>query len=374
MTRCSAMPLLLLAGGLLIGGLLAGCPTAPPGPAPGPGAGSCAVPGQDAVLGGPLPTFLGDCPWGRDCGLQDYLALPELFPEDRVEVSDEELDALLRGWRDAPGPQLAPDGAGDLRQRILEGTRLDVLLEGLAERPLDVAIKREGTDMTEWEGSWDDMDPPDMHYRELVVTDPLVGLMQVVVFLPEGEGPFPPVVVSHGHSDSPFGHIPRADFGEMYLNAGYALILPGYRVSGGDDLEAYATRELLKQGFTLLGIRMYEQLIARRIVAWLPEIDPCAPVGLVGHSGGSVSGNLTVTAPTEGLAFDAYVSDLASVYFSWSETPGDRYLGDETVPALWQYSSAINTFDAVDIPLLHVPYGYPDGVQDQLDFFDDTIR
>lgn len=208
----------------------------------------------------------------------------------------------------------------------------------------------------------------------MIVTDPLVGQLEVAAFFPEGDGPFPAVVVSHGHGDSPWSHLIRGDFGEEFTDAGYALVIPGLRASDGGDTESYVARGMLRQGFNLMGVRMYEQLIGRRVAAWLPEIDPCAPVGLVGHSGGSVSGNLTVHAQTTGLEFDAYVSDLISTYFSWSDEPDNPYLLDETVASLWHASASINSFEAADIPILQVPYGYPDGVEDQLDFFDATIR
>ncbi len=354
--------------------LLAGC-SLPPAPLTEESDdGTCSVPGESEVYEVDEPVHLGACPSGRECGVEDYLRLPQLFPGMGVDITDEELDQRLRSRRDSAPEERSVPSSADLRARILSGTRIDVLREGIADRPLEIAVIGEGDDLGAWAGEWLGIEPPRIQHRELLVTDPLVGTLEVVVLLPDGEGPFPVVVVAHGHGDHPFRHIARGDFGELFVDAGYALVLPWFRASEGGDEETVAARGLLKQGFNLTGVRMYEQLIGRRVAAWLPEADPCAPVGLVGHSGGSVSSNLTVHAPTRGLEFDAYVSDLISNYFNWSEEEGEHYLLDETVPDLWDVSQTVNGFEFVDIPVLQVPYGYPNGLDDLLGFFDDTIN
>ncbi len=70
---------------------------------------------------------------------------------------------------------------------------------------------------------------------------------------------------------------------------------------------------------------------------------------------------------------DAHVEGLASGYWSFSNDPDNSYLLDENVPDLWHLAQVINTFEHGHIPVLEVPYGYPDGMDDLLDFFDDTI-
>ncbi len=354
---------------------LVGCevPASEPPPEPIPEDGACVVPGQSEIRLVEADPPADGCPWEWECGVDEYLDLPQRYPDLVVETTDEELDQVLTQFAEDGFPQESNPGNEEVVDTILSTTRLDAHLEGLAERPLDVSILDEGDDISVWAGDWENGDPPPLHYRQLLVTDPLVGTLEVMVFLPDGEGPFPPVVISHGHGDHPYNFIARQDFGEEFTLAGYALIIPHKRVSNGGDLESYVARGMLLQGFNLMGVRMYEELIGRRIAAWLPEVDPCAPVGLVGHSGGSVSGNLAVHAPVQGLSFDAYVSDLTSGYWSFSNDPHNSYLLDENVPGLWHLAQVINTFIHVDIPVLEVPYGYPDGMDDLLDFFDDTI-
>lgn len=353
--------------------LLAGCPLSPPPSTEEPDDGSCSIPGESEVYEADLPANLGDCPWGIECGVDEYLRLPQLFPGLGLDITDDDLDQRLRDRRDNSGSEHQVSDFADLHARILAGTRIDVLREGLADRPLEITVISEGDDLRHWEGEWLGAEVPNLRHRQMLVTDPLVGTLEVVLLLPDGDGPFPAVVVAHGHGDHPFRHIARDDFGEWFVDAGYALVLPYFRASEAGDAETVAARGLLKQGFNLTGVRMYEQLIGRRIAAWVPEVDACAPVGLVGHSGGSVSSNLTVHAQTKGLEFDAYVSDLTSNYFNWNDEPDATYLLDETVPDLWDVSETVNTFELADVPVLRVPYGYTDGIDELVTFFDATI-
>ncbi len=322
------------------------------------------------------------CPFERDCGLEEYLALPDLAPELRLALTDEELDAELQSILDGEIFPVLAIGPDTLAGLIPEATRLDVLTEGILGRDLALYVVDEGNDYS-WRGEWEGHEP-DMPYLHLLVTDPLVGTFETVVFRPpleQGEGPFPAVVVAHGHGDNAWSHAARvpgepsggADgFGEQFTAAGYVLVVPTFRISEGDTPETVMTRGLLRAGWSAMAVRMYEQLLARRIAAALPFVDPCSPVGLVGHSGGSISSALTVRSPLAPLTFDAWVTDLDSTYLNWD--PVEGWTLDETTPALWPYRGFINDLDTAPLPAMRTEYGYPEGIDPQVDFFDDTLR
>lgn len=315
-----------------------------------------------------------DCPFDRWCGLEEYLALPDLEPATRLDTSDEDLDIELGHiWDgDVPfGPRLAPK---ELEPLIRDSTRLSVLLNGFDDRILRVATLHDDNDYSfrgEWEGP-----VPDMPYRQLLVTDPLVGTLEVVVYRPpldQGPGPFPVVVVAHGHGDDAWTHVARGRFGEAFTQAGYMLVIPTFRNSEGDFPETAMTRGLLKAGWSSMAVRMYETLLARRVAAGLPEADPCAPVGLIGHSGGSISSMLTARLRVPGLRFASYINDLTSTYINWDPDPEYGYTLDETSPTLWPYQESLNEFETLPMPWLSVGYGYPEGMDVLLDHFDDTL-
>ena len=91
-------------------------------------------------------------------------------------------------------------------------------------------------------------------------------------------------------------------------------------------------------------------------------------IGLIGHSGGSVTSNLTARINP---GFRAYVSDLQGWYFNI--VPGPVII-DETTPLLYPYNNAINYTDSYPIPIMVVAYGYVDGMSEILEFFDKHLR
>jgi len=359
--------------GLFLFVLLTVACDAPVQPESEPGPLACETAG-DLVKWNDDPVDWPECPFNRWCGLDEYLALPDLLPELRLNLSDEELDLELANIWDGNmdyGPRLAVE---ELEPLIRDTTRLGVMLQGFEERTLEVSTLHDGNDYSfrgEWEGP-----EPDMPYRQMLVTDALVGTLEVVVFRPpldQGDGPFPVVVVAHGHGDDAWTHVARGRFGEAFTAAGYVLVIASFRASEGDFPETAMTRGLLKAGWSSMAVRIYETLVARRIAASLPEADSCAPVGLIGHSGGSISSILTARITVPGLEFAAYINDLTSTYINWNPDPEWGYTLDETAPTLWPYQESLNDFATLPMPSLSVEYGYPEGMDYLLDFFDDTL-
>lgn len=136
----------------------------------------------------------------------------------------------------------------------------------------------------------------------------------------------------------------------------------------GSGLEALVehavSRELLLDGFTRMGLRVYETFLGLKYLRYLPAV-ASERIGLIGHSGGSSTGNLTVRLDP---GVSAYVSDHTVDYAEW--VPFFRVYHCETVPELYPYSLLINDFETGSVPVKTVPYGYTGRMGEIFDFFD----
>ena len=133
-----------------------------------------------------------------------------------------------------------------------------------------------------------------------------------------------------------------------------------------DSLEAEhdATLALLCQGFSLMGLRVYEALVTLEYIVSDSRLSADA-VGLVGHSGGSATLNLLVWLSEIPRAL---VTDLHADYFNLKVYMDRHYVLDETHPQLHALAPRINDVEALQLPILKVPYGVPDGPIPLLDF------
>lgn len=297
------------------------------------------------------------CPDNEGCAA-DYERFIERAREQRSPVSQEELDrSLLAIARGEVGLVEGPISRRELRDAVLDGLNIRFLVEGLDERPLEAVIVREAEVSSHLE-------------TELLFIDPYVGELQGLFLRPRGEGPFPAVVAIHGHGDDAFVYRDRYHGGE-YPGRGYAILILTMRAMGIDETEHEISRSLLLEGFTLIGLRTYESLLGSKYLRHRGDILH-ERIGLIGHSGGSSTGNLTVhaTGPDPGRGFRAYVSDHEVTFFLSS--PFEPY-HCETVPALYPYHRLINDFSGSPIPVLRVPYGYPFGMDGIFRFFGEEL-
>jgi len=252
-----------------------------------------------------------------------------------------------------PGP-LPPD---DLAAAIVDGLNIGFLQDGLDERPLTVTTiaRTEAADHVE---------------EHLLLEDPWVGTFEGLLLTPPGPGPFPAVLALHGHGDSVWVYRDEYHGGE-YPAHGLAILMLGLRVMGSGPpamLENDVAKKMLVQGFTLMGMRVYESLLGFKLLNALPRIDGTR-VGLIGHSGGSSTGNLTSRLERR---LKAYVSDYQVAYVEW--TRPYPFYHCETVPALYPYSALINDPATSEVPILKVPYKYTDGMDGIFAFFACHLR
>lgn len=321
----------------------------------------CAAPPQGVTIAS-AEVPLDACPVAGEPCMEDYLALPSVAPAEVLqpisgEELEEQLDTVRRQEWMTVGEDLSPE---ELAPRLIEAANIGWMLEGYETASMRVTI-------------YDSSDRAGDRYRRWILEDEHVGQIAGVTLLPDGDGPHPALVVAHGHDQT--ADIWLGTYGGRALaDRGFAVIAPTSRVSAADRYESAVTRTLLLNGLTFAGVRSYEQLLGLKYAASMGEVDACR-IGLIGHSGGSVIGNITSRL---GLGFVAYVTDLTSEYHQ--ELPGEILL-DESSPALHALSNEINQFEDSHIAVLRTGYEYQsetlpveDHWPDVLTFLDEQVR
>ncbi len=284
------------------------------------------------AVGAPPP---GICENWTICS-EDYLRLPTLALDHAVPRSEQDLRADLAAARSAPR-----DAGGlrddELRPLILDALNLGFLLDGFDSRPLlaTTVLEREDGDWTE---------------EVVVLDDPWVGAFQIRILRPLGAGPFPAILALPGHSESSSSHLGRLG-ADQWVQDGVLVAALDWRVDEADALEDQIVHALLAEGFSLLGLRIYEAIVTTRYLRARPDVDGTR-LALIGHSGGSAVGNLLIRVDDR---YQAYVSDMASSHDSVSAQ--GLWLCD-TVPALAGLAGSIRAMEGALVPTLSVPYGY----------------
>jgi hypothetical protein len=278
-----------------------------------------------------------DCPDPAPC-IGDYLSLPTRLPPESLRqppLTDAEVDALVAGIGEqplAPGPL----GQAELAAAVERALGLSFLLRGMAERPLEVRAS--------------ESDAGAYRERTLALTDRYLGTLHAILLLPKGAGPFPAVIALHGHGDR--AEVYRDEHhGRDYPARGLALLMLTFRGMNIDAYEHRATQVLMANGLHLMGMRVAEALLGLKYLRSLPEIDRDR-IALIGHSGGSSTGNLVVRLEP---AFRAYVSDHQVDYLS--SDPDEPY-HCETVPGLYPLHRLVNDLATAPMPVEQVRYSH----------------
>jgi hypothetical protein len=290
--------------------------------------------------------------------IEDYRRFLRLAKDYAEPIPRDEIRRQLRAIDDGevelvPGPL----SADELRGAIVDILNIPFLLDGINGRLLVVT-------------TIDIVETADYYEYHLLFQDGWVGVFEGYLLTPKGEGPFPAVVAIHGHDDD--ARIYRDRYhGSEYPAHGYAILMLTMRaMSGGvaSLVEHNIALDLLTDSFTLIGLRVYETLLGAKYLRYLPGISEDR-IGLIGHSGGSSAGNLTVRVDP-GIA--AYVSDYTVDYAEWVPVLGIYHC--ETVPELYPYNLLINDFATSSTPILSVPYGYTNGMDEIFSFFDEYLK
>lgn len=326
----------------------------------GPGVDAAAEPDADGADGawpaGGItfeddPTARWGCTDAASC-VDDYLAFPERAAAWARPASAQEIEDQLLAIDAGEVPVRAePMPEAELAAALLEGLGIGFLLDGLPARAVRVRV----TARTE---------TAEVDQLELLVDDPFVGRFPALLLEPHGPGPMPALVALHGHGDD--DAVYRDDYhGGEWPARGYAILIPTLRAMNIDASEYDVTMRLLENGFDLIGLRVYEAVLCRAVLAARPEID-ASRIGLIGHSGGSSTGNLVVRVAG---GFRAFVSDNTVDFFrSGFELPHC-----ETAPDIYPLHGLVNDFATAPCPVLAVPYGYPDGMDAIFRFMDEHV-
>lgn len=196
-----------------------------------------------------------------------------------------------------------------------------------------------------------------------ILADPVFGGQRVLLYTPDTDGPHHGVLALPGHQEST-DEFMDLHGGNDLLRAGYAVLLPVFKAYDADSAEDKAGRALLCMGSSLLAARVSEAQGALRLLRSLPGIRGDR-VAMLGHSGGSMVGNLLLRLDP---SIVAYVSDMTGVYLSLGDR-GDlpMLLMDESSVELRAISDRIKRFpDRV----LEVEYGRPNVGASAASFFD----
>jgi len=281
----------------------------------------------------------------------DYLAFLELAAMYSRPESEADLVGQFDAYRAMP-PPVDPLSADELRRRIVEILNIDFLLDGLLERPRDVFIIEVRR--------FDDYD----EFR-LLFHDPWVGSFEALLLQPIAVHPRGAILAVHGHFQTARSFRQDHPFRD-FIEQGWAVLLPTIRIDNADQHEDEISRRFLRDGFTLLGVRIYEILLARKYLLY--KYGERSPVGFIGHSGGSVAGSVAIRLEP---GFSCFVFDC----LRWVLYAGyrDDSLADEIVPRLHPLAARINDYSTIAMPQLFVPYAYEGQWEAILDFFQDHM-
>ncbi len=248
-------------------------------------------------------------------------------------------------------PPPLPMDAAALRSAIVDGLNIGFMLKGLDSRELQV--KEAG-----------DSRRAGYLRRRLLFKDPFIGELEAWLLLPStgAAGGLPAVLGLPGHGDTA-SDFENTRLGADLARAGYIVLIPVFRVYSLDKEERDLSLRFLRGGFTLMGLRVYETMLALKYLRALKEADP-SKIGVFGHSGGSVVANLLVRL-TGGIA--AQAGDYRIDYLA----AADGTENSEHLPAIFPLSGTINNLATLPFPHLTVQYGFTDAVSRRqvLDFF-----
>lgn len=182
-----------------------------------------------------------------------------------------------------------------------------------------------------------------------------------IMNLPHGKGPYPLLILNHGHIDTAIYTNGRGLKREQdYLaRHGYAVVHPDYRNHAESDDDPQA-EEKFRLGYTEDAINAI--LAVRTATTTLPAVDP-SRVGMLGHSmGGGVTLNVLVTQPelvSAAVLFAPVSGDVRDNFERWTKRRPEvvekiiaAYGTPDQDPAFWDNLSPLTFIQSVRAPVL----------------------
>ena len=267
-------------------------------------------------------------------------------------VSADRLTAELEATARAAPSERQRLGHGELRAELIHRLNIGFLLEGLEERGLAVSVLSEQR-------------RPGFLRRKLLFWDPEVGSFEGSLLLPERSGVRPAIVGLHGHRDSDEIFI-NEFLGARLAREGFVVLLPRFRAFDCSANEARISRALLRSGFTLMGLRVYEVLLMKKYLQWVPQADPDR-LGIIGHSGGGSVANLAIWIDG---GFRAQVGDHRTDFRDECRHTGPHC---ETIPAVFPLSADVNDLENLPLAFHGSRYRFEESEDRILEFFHDRL-
>jgi hypothetical protein len=308
---------------------------------------------------------------GRSTCYQGYVDLAmESIPLDvDLEFCRDDESRLIQEVAEgtvAVKPLLAPS-ASELATEITEALDLGVWASDIDTRLLDIY------QVDEFEQPWG-------WQRMLQFEDPLLGTNEVWELWPDTDESVPLLIALPGHPDGTHAAEEMTEslgLGD-YVDAGYGLLVLDTQAYDTGNAEHYAAASMLCGGRSMMAVRAYEVLLLHKYARHLQATGRTTQsFGLLGHSGGSIAAHMLTRFFYD---FGAVATDLKSNYLGRNDcsAAGDSgvCLLDEAFIPLHRLSQAIN--DSANpppvVPTYETEYGYPEGSQPVIDFFDTHLH
>ena len=277
---------------------------------------------------------LWNCP--TDC-VDLYYDFIEKNIQYKKSISKEELDNQIIDADKNPynGPELT---ASEIKEIIIDSLNIEFLIDKLPQREFKVSVLQriEFSEYTQ---------------KTLLFDNPDVGTFNAILLIPKEGETLPAIVGLHGHGDS--SKIFMNDyFGTELAKAGFVVIMPSFRVMECGETERKLSEELLLNGFSLMGLRVYESLLLIEYIKSNNLVDN-SKIGIMGYSGGSTTSNLVARVSDD---VKALVYDFKAQFSLGCDNP--PFIHCETVPTFASYRNQINDQSLLKIPSVNFGYGY----------------
>jgi len=269
--------------------------------------------------------------------ISDYKKFIENNKKYQKPISNQELEKQM----EEAGHYLMINPAGkiakNLKQKIIQELNIDFLLQEINQRELLVTTIA----TNQYDG---------YNEKELLFEDPQIGIFSVLLLVPDEKKEIYPAVINlHGHADT---HRTSRDYflGKDLAKQGFIVILPLFRAMGFDKIEVEISEELYFNGFTLMGLRIYETHLLIKYLKYTNTVNNDR-IGIMGHSGGADVAHLTsrINSDVKALAFDMYPR-MDSLCFG--------RIHCESLPELAYYNPQLNNTSTLEIPSKEFEYDY----------------
>jgi len=235
----------------------------------------------------------------------------------------------------------------ELRNLIKQGLNIDFLPTDISQEGFKVKVTSE-------------IDSLNYVEKHLLFTTPDIGTFNAILLMPKGySNPRPAILGLHGHGDSAL-IFKNNYFATQLVKEGFVVLMPSFRAMDCVGPEAQLSKTMLLNGFSLMGLRVYESQLLIEYLKSLSTVDS-SRINLLTHSGGSVVANLLKKLNKD---VKAVIYDYESTFMLGCDPLA---IHCETIPLFAPYYEQINQQTLA----LKLDYGYEDegDYQQILSFF-----